>query len=245
MLNLFDCHSPNAATCGRAWIVVLTASILAGCAAPQPKPAAVTQPVVPVVAQPIQTTSEMPSPTVKSRVPGGYELLNNQFRIVISDQTGDVTFWGYADKARNICYQRGLYTTLGSLPDVPPKGYVEARDEDTWQFIGEDANHITWRKIYSLQKDVLLVSIMIQNNRPSPLDTTVCLNGDLPDLRIVQHDTEHFQAFGGYGTVLIEGWNEFHNPTSQPTLPTLVQSDTFHLKVGERQSYTTAWMLSQ
>ena len=64
-------------------------------------------------------------------------------------------------------------------------------------------------------------------------------------LRIMRHDPEHFQAFGGYGTVIVEGWNEFHDPTSQPALPTLVQSDTLHLKVGERQSYTTAWMLSQ
>ncbi len=228
-----------------SWLHLIPALLLVGCTPQQPKPVAATQPTVPVVDQPIQTTSDTPSPTVKSRVPGGYELLNNQFRVVISDQTGDVTFWGYADKARNICFRRGMYTTLSALPDVPVKGYVEARDDDTWQFIGDDANHVSWRKIYSLQKDVLLVSIMIENKRPTPLDTAICVNGDLPDLRIMQHDPEHFQAFGGYGTVLLEGWNENHNPTSQPALPTLVQSDTFHLKVGQRQSYTTAWMLSQ
>ncbi len=190
-------------------------------------------------------TPSQPGPTIASRVAGGYELLNNQFRVVISETTGDVIFWGYADKTRNMVFRRGIYTTLSGLPDVPGKGYVEARDEQTWQFLGEDANHITWRKIYNLDGDHLEVSIMIQNNRPEALDTAINLEGDLPSMRIMHHDPEQFDAFGGYGAVSLHGWNVVHSPTSQPVLPILLQSDVFHLKPMERQSFTSMWMLCE
>jgi hypothetical protein len=218
--------------------------VAGGCG--QPQQAAATRPVVPIAMQPVEPayTPHGPGPTIKSRVSGGYELSNDQFRIVISESTGDVIFWGFTGKNRNVLAGRGMYTTLSGLPDVPVRGYVEARDEDTWQFIGEDDNHITWRKIYSLQRDVLLVSIIVQNNRPDLLQTAIKLNGDLPDLNIVRHDPEQFDAFGNYGTVSLHGYNEFHNPDSEPILPTLLQSDTFHLKPAERQSYTMTWVLS-
>jgi hypothetical protein len=219
---------------------LLLALSIFGCCAPKP-PAAIT---------PVQTVTtdfdpNTTGPTIKSRVSGGYELLNKQFRLVISDQTGDVIFWGYADKTRNIVFHRGIFTTLSALPAVPVKGSIEQRDDDTLQFMGEDENQITWRKIYRLAGDHVEASVMIQNNRPAALDTAINLNGDLPDLRIMKHEPEEFDAFGGYGTVALRGFNEVHHPTSQPVLPILLQSDVFHLKPGERQSFSSMWMLSE
>jgi hypothetical protein len=221
----------------------IAAASIIGCTPPHPAP--VTQPDVPIVAQPIDSDLSTFGPTKRNRVPEGYELLNNQFRLVISDTTGDVVFWGYVNQPRNMVYHRGLYTTLSALPDSPVKGYVEPRDEDTWQFMGDDENHITWRKIYRLNGDHLEVSILIQNNRTTPIDTAVNINGDLPSLLILHHDPEQFDGSGDYGIVSLHGWNVVHNPTSKPVLPTLLQSDVFHLKPQERQSYTTMWMLSR
>ena len=180
-----------------------------------------------------------------SRVAGGYELKNRQYRVVISDQTGDVIFWGYVGQDRNMVFHQGIYATLTVLPDVSPHMMAQARDEQTWEFYGEDDNHIIWRKVYCMEKDALLVSILILNNRPETLVTAVQINGDLLSVRIIHHDPEQFDAIGGYGSVSLHGYNEFHAPTSQPALPTLIQSDTFHLKPQERQGYTSVWRLAQ
>ncbi len=220
-------------------IVLGLALVFCGCSTSRPN--AAQSPTMPAVAAPLEDTT---GPTVISRVHGGYELRNHLYRVVISDQPGDVTFWGSIDQTRNTVFQRGIYTSLTGLPDAPIRGYVEMRDEQTWQFHGEDDNHITWRKIYSLQNDSLLVSVIIQNNRSEPLVTAIQICGDLPNLRIVHHDPEQFTGQGGYGLVSLHGFNEFHAPTSQPALPVLIQSDTFHLKPQERQGFTTQWKLS-
>jgi hypothetical protein len=217
--------------------------MISGCRCTSP---ATTQPSVPISKQPIQPPIEFQpasGPTVMSRVAGGYELSNRLFRVVMSDQTGDVTFWGYVGENRNMVFHRGIYTGLTTLPDSPPHMMAQARDEQTWEFYGEDANHIVWRKAYCLEYDRLLVSILILNNRPAAIDTAIQINGDLPSMRITHHDPEQFNAAGGYGTISLHGYNEFHSPTSQPALPTLIQSDTFHLKPQERQGYTSMWML--
>jgi len=219
--------------------------LIGGC---HPTPPASTQTAFPIAPQPVQSAIEYQpesGPTLMSRVADGYELKNQKFRIVISDQTGDVIFWGYVGQDRNMVFHRGIYTTLTALPDFPPHMMAQPRDEQTWEFYGEDANHIIWRKSYCLQNDMLLVSVLILNNRPDALDTAIQINGDLPSLRITHHDPEQFNAAGGFGTVSLHGYNEFHTPTSQPALPTLIQSDTFHLKPQERQGYTSVWMLIQ
>jgi hypothetical protein len=215
--------------------------LIAGCAAP---PA--TQPSIPIAPQPISTTFDSdhtPGPTNMARVAGGYELTNKLYRVLISDQTGDVTFWGYRDGARNLTFHRGIYTTLTALPDSPIHGYIEKRDEQTWQFFGEDDNHIIWRKIYCLEYDSLFVSVIILNNRPDPLQTAIQINGELISPRITHHDPELFTGQGGYAAVSLRGYNEFPAPTSQPVLPTMIQSDTFHLKPQERQGYTSQWKI--
>jgi hypothetical protein len=209
--------------------------LLTGCGTPQPA----TQPIV-------ATTFDLdhtPGPTGMSKVAGGYELTNRLYRVVIADQTGDVTFWGFKDQPRNMISGRGIYTTLAALPESPIHGYIEKRDEQTWQFYGDDDDHITWRKIYTLEGDSLFVSILITNNRPENLTTAIQIDGDPISLRIDHHDPELFQGHGGYGSLSLRGFNEFPAPTSQPVLPTLIQSDMFHLKPGERQGYTSQWKI--
>jgi hypothetical protein len=216
--------------------------LLTSCAA---RPAA-TQPVVPIASQSIESPTDQPQiagPTVMSRVDNGYELRNRLFRVVISDQTGDVIFWGAVDQPRNMVFQRGIYTTLTGLPDAPLHGYIEQRDEQTWQFFGEDDNHVTWRKIYCLERSSLLVSIMVQNNRPAPLVAAIQINADFVSLRVQHHDPELFIGVGGYATVEIKGYNEFRTVQTPPPLPVIIQSDTFYLKPQERQSYTSRWRL--
>jgi hypothetical protein len=225
-------------------LVGTVASMLTGCT-PQ-KPAAATRPSVPIAAQPVD--ADPPStagPTAMSRVTGGYELINRQFRAVISDQTGDVIYWGSADKVRNVVTGRGIYTTLSTLPDAPAKGSIEPRDEDTWQFMGDDENHITWRKTYRLAEDCLFVSIMITNNRKDPLDAAIRINGQLPGVHAMTQNPELFKAFGDFGVITLEGWNVNHAPNTATLLPLLLQSDVLHIKPGDRDSYTSVWMLSQ
>jgi hypothetical protein len=224
------------------WILLLLL-IVGGCSTSHP---VATQPSLPVDAKAADSffTPTGPGPTQLSKVLGGYQLLNRLYRVVISEQTGDVIFWSTDTESRNMLFHRGIYTTLTGLPDAPPHGYIEKRDPQTWQFFGEDDNHITWRKIYCLSGEAMQVSIMIQNHRADSLTTAIQINGDLPSLRIQHHDPEQFTGIGGYGTVSLQGFNEFHSPTSQPALPTLLQSDTFHLKPTEWQSYTSQWILA-
>jgi hypothetical protein len=225
--------------------IAMLLTLITGCSTPHP---AATQPLAPVASQAVTSFFDPDTtigPTVMSKVDGGYQLINRRFRVVISDQTGDVIFWGYVDQARNTVFHRGIFTSLTGLPDAPIHGYIEKRDDQTWQFYGDDDNHITWRKIYCLEGDSLLVSILITNNRPGPdpLVTAIQIKGDLISLNIAHHDPELFTGRGGYGGVTLQGFNEYPAPTSQPALPTLIQSDTFHLKPQERQGYTSQWKL--
>jgi hypothetical protein len=185
-----------------------------------------------------------PGATELARVPAGYELRNRDVRVVIDEHTGDVVTWGTPTQSRNtVAGPRGVHVAIAGLPDVPPAGYVEKRDDQTWQFFGPDANGVTWRKVYNLDHDSLLVSFVIQNDRPVPLPAAVQVIADLTDLRVAVHTAEQFTGTGGYGTVTLHGWNVAHTGPP-PQLPVLLQSDTFTLKPGEREGYTTEWRLS-
>src|SRR5271170_1173693 len=88
--------------------------LLAGCHS------APNQPDVPIAAQPVEPT-RLPDyttgPTNMAKVADGYELTNRLFRVVISEQTGDVIFWGFAGRDHNMLQGRGIYTTLTNLPE--------------------------------------------------------------------------------------------------------------------------------
>jgi len=190
--------------------------------------------------------ASMPGPTTMSRVAGGYELKNRTLRVVISEKTGDVIYWGAADANRNSVFRHGVYASLVDVPEETIDGYIEKRDDQTWQFFGQDKAHqITWRKIYCLEKGSLLASLIIANDGPTSLTTAIQLRGDFPNLRITDHTPEQFTGHSAYGAVSVHGWNEFHpTPTSQPALPVLIQSDTKTLPPGERFAFTTEWKLT-
>jgi hypothetical protein len=205
-----------------------------------------TQPDIPIALQPITTDlngDNLPGPTVMAKVAGGYQLSNRLVRVVIAEKSGDVIFWGYANQPRNMALGRGIYATLTGLPDVSARGSVQMRDEQTWQFFGDDANHITWEKVYSLQGDSLFVSVKIQNNRQEELRGAVQINGELIGLTVEHHDTELFSGRGGYGTLTLQGFSESSSAGGRPVLPVLIQSDLFDLKPKARQGYTSRWTL--
>jgi hypothetical protein len=184
-----------------------------------------------------------PGPTTMSRVAAGYELRNQSARLVIDARTGDVIWWGTLPGGSNLAVgPRGIHAAVAGLPDVPPDGYVEKRDDQTWQFYGPDANGVVWRKVYNLDHDSLLVSFIVQNTRSTPLPVEIQLRGDLGSLRVTAHDPEQFTADGPAGTVSLHGWNPTHGHPP-PALPVLLASDPFTLKPDERQGYTTEWQL--
>ena len=173
------------------------------------------------------------------RVSGGYELRNRSVRVVIDDATGDVVFWG--PPGRNaVAGRRGIHSVIVGQPDAAATGSVEKRDDQTWQFYGADANGVTWRKVYNLDHDSLLVSYLIRNDRNEPVTATVAVVGELGDVRVTAHDAEQFTAVGPVGTVSLHGFNAAHGG---PPPAALIRSDAFPLKPGERQSYTTEWRL--
>ena len=181
-------------------------------------------------------------PTVMSRVAGGYELRNHAVRVVIDGQSGDVVEWAAVGHAGNVAGGgRGIHPALVGLPDVPPVGLVQKRDDQTWQYVGTDANGVTWRKVYDLDHDGLLVSYVIANDRSTPMVATVAVVGDVAG-RVTVHTAEQFTAVGPVGTVSLSGWDVAHGGPP-PAVPVLLRSDAFPLKAGERQGYTTEWRL--
>jgi len=192
-------------------------------------------------AAPPPTTSQ-PSATLMSKVAGGYELKNDSMRVVISEQTGNIVYWSLPNSDRNVLYLKGVGTQLIGQTEIQLVGYVEKRDDQTWQFFGTDSSGITWRKIYCLEGPSLLMSVIVQNGQTKPISTAIQITGDFPNLRILQHTGDQFTGRSGYTQVNLQCFNEFHNQPT-PTLPVLLQSDTRTLQPQERLAMTTEWKL--
>ncbi len=218
----------------RRTIGIFVPALLCSCNDAAPVPAPTTQPV----AEPAYVR---PSPARATRVAGGYALTNRYLHVVVSDQTGDVAFFG-PDAQHNLA-PAGLSARLAGLPEVPPTGTIEARDDQTWQFYGSDPNHVTWRKIYCLQDDALLVSLIVTNEGPAPTTMTVELRGTLPGFQPQTHDPEHLLAAGPTLSADFRGYNQFPAPDERPAPPVLIHSDPFPLAPGKRNGYTTRWQL--
>jgi hypothetical protein len=178
-----------------------------------------------------------PGPTVQSRVPGGYQLLNRDLRVVVSDQTGDVIWFGTADQ--NQLGPDGIRAVFDNAPDSKFDGFIEARDEQTWQFFG-DAGGLRWRKIYCLEGDHLYASFIVQNTGRSPVVGRIALTGDMPAGALLTHDFEHCVLNAAAGIVSLRGWNLEHDRTIVPA-PVWIASDPLSLKPDERLAYTTEW----
>ena len=228
----------------QTFILIISAAMIVGCHSPKPVenvsvsvadslPAiadqpATTQPVSIIVAN---------GPTEMAKVAEGYELKNRKVRIVISEKTGDVIFWGRVNDNRSAVFRRGIFTASANMPEPTLDGYIEKRDDQTWQFFGTDSNKITWRKIYCLEHESFLVSILATNGQEKPLSMIIELRGDFPNLRITEHNAEQFTGSGAVGPIRIHAFNEFRSPALVPKLPILVQSDAHTLQPGEADQF--------
>lgn len=187
-------------------------------------------------------------PTTMARVEGGYELRNRLLRVVIDETTGDVTYWGSADGEFNLLAPPGAVARLEST-DAAAVGYIEKRDDQTWQYLGEDeANKLAWRKVYCLEGASLLVTYIVQNTGPASLRSSIVLRAEMPEhagLRIVQPDLHEVDT--DLGRVTLRGFRESPYEGSWPIAEgtsAMLISDDFLLRPGERYSFTTEWRLN-
>src|SRR5690606_31887603 len=112
-------------------------------------------------------------PTTLARVSGGYELRNRLIRVVIDETHGDVLYWGAPDGSQNLVASPGSAVAVRGAdhPTGSTQGYIEKRDDQTWQYIGEDATgQVGWRKIYCLDGHSLLATYIVQNQDTTRLD---------------------------------------------------------------------------
>lgn len=222
--------------CRRWWALLLHLAFVLGCATDDPLSMA--------------ERFDLPrtGPTTMARVAGGYELKNRQVRVLIDDTTGDVRYWGDAEGERNLLEAAGAVARLDGM-DTPSAGYIEKRDDQTWQYLGEDAfNQVTWRKIYCLEGSSLLVTYIVQNSGIEPLRSSIVLEVALSERsrpRIAQPDLHEVDT--ELGRLILRGFRESpfegHVWSPQPAVARLV-SDTFSIRPVERFSFTTEWRVN-
>jgi hypothetical protein len=184
-------------------------------------------------------------PTLMRKVAGGYELKNRHIRAVIADDTGNLIYWGRAGIDRNLLMKPGASVQLAGVVAAPMKGYVEKRDDQTWQFIGEDDQHVEWRKIYCLEGNSLLISVLVKNLRDQPLDATIEFQAPFAGVRIAQRGRDVFEAITGFGTIHLQAYNEFPATAPAVPLPVVLMSDPHTLQPQQRISFTTEWKLEE
>ena len=233
----FECNAAqrkNRRQSRSALIGIAVLALQVGCASPA-KTQAVSE------SQPTDTPIPFgPGPTVQSRVPGGYQLLNRDLRVVVSDQTGDVIWFGTND--RNQLGKTGIRAVFDNATETKWNGFIEARDEQTWQFFGDNGG-LRWRKIYCLEGDHLYASFIVQNMTRSPVVGRIALTGDLPAGTLLTHDFEHCVVNAAGGVVSLRGWNLEHDRTIVP-MPVWIASDPLAIPAGERLAYTTDWQFT-
>lgn len=199
-----------------------------------------------------------------SKAAGGYELKNRHVRAVIDENSGDLISWGSADGSTDVLHHSPIGVWLENIGPAHASGYVEKRDDQTWQFMGEDAAAgIGWRRIYCLEGDRLYVTYLIQNLQKVPLTTVLALTPPQPPAFSAGDHDWSADAFDA--TTLTEpfigahfrAYNEHHNVTYAAFFPAGLQptplasaipflfSDRHTLKPGERISWTMQWWLSR
>jgi hypothetical protein len=211
---------------------------------------------------------DLPGPTLASREASGYELKNRHVSVVIGDKTGDVVYWGSIDGSQNAALWAGDSSRLPALrvfidqivaPSTEPAtqpvmalpgafelsnsdGYVEARDDQTWQYLGEDIEHqIGWRKIYCLDGDHLNVSMLVQNRRKVPVTIQLALGDSAVPPKRAWVSSEIFETEAYQFILHLQAYNEFHGVAARP--PYFLLSDVHTLKPDERISWTMQWIL--
>lgn len=182
-----------------AWMCVLT--MLAGCASSMDG-----------------VQSEF-GPAKMEKTGSGYRLQNRRITATIDEHTG----------------QLGFRSILTSLPDsesnclfstgegsAPVDGYVESRDAETWQYIGQSKDgQFGWRIVYCLYYDQLNVTYIVENKTKRPI-------------------TGHIVLLNVWAPV--QAFNE--DPALNHFTPNRsLRSDERTLQPGERMNFATRWKL--
>lgn len=162
-------------------------------------------------------------PTTKSKDSTGYVLRNRKLAVKIDEQTAAAILWPEYPMNTLVRPDRVVPSFSSQSDSSPIHGYVESRDEETWQYFGQSADGIIgWRIVYNLYLDSLNVSYIVQNNSKEPITGHVVLPS-------VEH-------------VAVQPFNE-NSSLNAPVADGSIRSDEHTLKPGERISFTTRWTL--
>jgi hypothetical protein len=127
------------------------------------------------------------------------------------------------------------------------RGYVEARDEQTWEYAGEDAGSRTrWRKIYCLDGWRLMASYLCDNqsDAPMPVMLSVVAEGGFSPTAKSSGDT--FTQLVAGGTLRVKAFDQTvpPAPAAGAGLP-VVWSESQVLAPRERFPWTTVWTIDR
>lgn len=161
-------------------------------------------------------------PTLQRKSAMGYQLINRRIGIQINGRLGI---------ARQIS-PNGLMGKLSVWPSfstsddsLPVDGYVESRDEETWQYFGcSKDGKLEWRIIYCLYYDQLNVTYIVRNRTEDPIDGHICLRND--------------------AHIAIQPFNETAELNAVST-KLHIGSDNRRLMPGERMNFATRWKLDK
>ena len=207
------------------WMLISCVAILSGCAAPQ-KPTA--PPSVPVDY----------GPTVMKKVAGGYELANRKLRLVINDKTGDVSYFGTPDGKRNLLTPPGITVQLARQPESKPDGYIEKRDDQTWQYLGDTLTGLRWRKIYCLNYDAVDVTCLVENRTRDPIDTAIAVRASFEGGELNAGSADTAELTVGVVHISLRAFNE--GKPAKPDWAALI-GDSKTLQPSERIGITMEW----
>lgn len=169
---------------------------------------------------PIEPVQAQYGPTKMAKSPLGYRLTNRGLKAEINQVTGSTSLVKLTDAEA----AEALTPSFSPMAESSPTaGYVESRDEETWQYIGQNKDgRLGWRIVYNLYYDGLNVTYIVQNNTNLPL-------------------TGHVQLPAA-GRVQIQPFNESAELNSH-NADGSVRSDERTLQPNERLNFATRWTL--
>ncbi len=125
-------------------------------------------------------------PTLMQKSPGGYELTNRKLAAHIDEQTGAIALFRLGSPA-----PAGVSPTFEpAAASSPQGGYIESRDEETWQYFGTSKDgRLGWRIVCCLHVNELEVSYIVQNKTAEPITGYVRLPAP-PGVKIESFDED-------------------------------------------------------
>jgi len=152
---------------------------------------------------------------------GGYNLRNRRITATIDEQTGQLSF---ASIVTSLPFTKSNCLFSTGEDSTPVGGYVESRDAETWQYIGQSKDgKFGWRIVYCLYYDQLNVTYIVQNKSREPITGHI----------ILQH----------VSPVPVQVFNEDQSVNPRQSDGSL-RSDERTLQPDERINMATRWTLA-